>query len=44
MAAILVNATNPKRIRRFTAEFKAEVALAALTKRHPLAELAPRDQ
>jgi transposase len=35
----------PKRIRyRFTAEFKAEVALAALTKRQPLAELAERYQ
>ncbi len=45
MAAILVNAMNPKRTRRrFTAEFKAEVALAALTERHLLAELAPRDQ
>ncbi|WP_177204820.1 hypothetical protein [Hymenobacter arizonensis] len=31
---------NPKRnLRRCTAEFKAEVALAALTERHPLAEL-----
>lgn len=45
MAAILVNALNPKRTRRrFTAEFKAEVALAALTERHPLAELATRYQ
>jgi len=45
MAAILVNAMNPKRTRRrFTAEFKAEVALAALTERHPLAELATRYQ
>ena len=36
---------NPKRTRRrFTAEFKAEVALAALTERHPLAELATRYQ
>ncbi|NVO32327.1 transposase [Hymenobacter lapidiphilus] len=34
---------NPKRTRRrFTAEFKAEVALAALTERQPLAELAAR--
>ncbi|GAB2796604.1 transposase-like protein [Hymenobacter luteus] len=33
----------PKRTRRrFTAEFKAEVALAALTERQPLAELATR--
>ena len=45
MVAILVNAMNPKRTRRrFTAEFKAEVALAALTERHPLAELATRYQ
>ena len=45
MAAILVNAMNPKRTRRrFTAEFKAEVALAAITERHPLAELATRYQ
>ncbi|SHL95741.1 transposase [Hymenobacter psychrotolerans] len=36
---------NPKRTRRrFTAEFKAEVALAALTERQPLAELATRYQ
>lgn len=36
---------NPKRTRRrFTAEFKAEVALAALMERHPLAELATRYQ
>ena len=36
---------NPKRTRRrFTAAFKAEVALAALTERHPLAELATRYQ
>lgn len=36
---------NPKRTRRrFTAEFKAEVALAALTERQPLAELAARYQ
>jgi len=36
---------NPKRTRRrFTAEFKAEVALAALTERQPLAELASRYQ
>jgi transposase-like protein len=35
----------PKRTRRrFTAEFKAEVALAALTERQPLAELATRYQ
>ncbi|GAB3840692.1 transposase [Hymenobacter jeollabukensis] len=35
----------PKRTRRrFTAEFKAEVALAALTERQPLAELAARYQ
>ena len=35
----------PKRTRRrYTAEFKAEVALAALTERHPLAELAARYQ
>ena len=41
----MVNAMNPKRTRRrFTAEFKAEVALAALTERHPLAELATRYQ
>ena len=45
MAASLVNAINPKRTRRrFTAEFKVAVALAALTGRHPLAELAMRDQ
>jgi transposase-like protein len=45
VAAILVNTMNPKRTRRrFTAEFKAEVALAALTERHPLAELATRYQ
>ena len=45
MAAILVNSMNPKRTRRrFTAAFKAEVALAALTERRPLAELATRDQ
>ena len=45
MVAILVNAMNPKRTRRrFTAEFKAEVALAALTERQPLAELAARYQ
>ena len=45
MAAILVNAMNPKRTRRrFTAEFKAAVALAALTERYPLAELATRYQ
>ena len=32
---------SPKRTRRrYTAEFKAEVALAALTERQPLAELA----
>ena len=36
---------NPKRTRRrFPAAFKAEVALAALTERHPLAELATRYQ
>ena len=36
---------NPKRTRRrFTAAFKAAVALAALTERHPLAELATRYQ
>ncbi|GAA4365901.1 hypothetical protein GCM10023185_36610 [Hymenobacter saemangeumensis] len=36
---------NPKRTRRrFTADFKAEVALAALTERQPLAELAARYQ
>ncbi len=35
----------PKRTRRrFTAEFKAEVALATLTERQPLAELAARYQ
>lgn len=35
----------PKRTRRrFTAEFKAEVVLAALTERQPLAELAARYQ
>ena len=35
----------PKRTRRrYTAEFKAEVALAALTERQPLAELAARHQ
>ena len=35
----------PKRIRRrFTAECKAEVALAALSERQPLAALAARDQ
>ena len=35
----------PKRTRRrYTAEFKAEVALAALTERQPLAELAVRYQ
>lgn len=34
----------PNRIRRFTAELKAEVALAALTERQPLAELAARYQ
>lgn len=34
---------DPKRTRRrFTADFKAEVALAALTERQPLAELATR--
>ncbi len=45
MAVILVNAMNPKRTRRrFTSAFKAEVALAALTERHPLAELATRYQ
>ena len=45
MAAILINAMNPKRTRRrFTAEFKAEVALAAITDWHPLAELATRYQ
>jgi transposase len=45
MVAILVKAMHPKRTRRrFTAEFKAEVALAALTERHPLAELAARYQ
>lgn len=45
MVATLVNAMNPKRTRRrFTAEFKAEVALAALTERQPLAELAARYQ
>jgi transposase len=45
MAAILVNSMNPKRTRRrFTAAFKAEVALTALTERHPLAELATRYQ
>ena len=33
----------PKRTRRrYTAEFKAEVALAAFTERQPLAELASR--
>ena len=36
---------SPKRTRRrYTAEFKAEVALAALTERQPLAELAARYQ
>lgn len=45
MAVILVNAMNPKHTRRrFTAELKAEVALAALTERYPLAELATRYQ
>ena len=35
----------PKRTRRrYTAEFKAEVALAALTERQPLAELATHYQ
>ena len=35
----------PKRTRRrYTAEFKAELALAALTERQPLAELAVRYQ
>ena len=35
----------PKRTRRrYTAEFKAEVALAALTERQPLADLAARYQ
>ncbi len=35
----------PKRTRRrYTAEFKAEVALAALTERQPLAELAAHYQ
>ena len=35
----------PKRTRRrHTAEFKAEVVLAALTERQPLAELAARYQ
>ena len=35
----------PKRTRRrYTAAFKAEVALAALTERQPLAELAARYQ
>ena len=35
----------PKRTRRrYTTEFKAEVALAALTKRQPLAELAAHYQ
>lgn len=33
----------PKR-HRYTADFKAEVALAALTERPPLAELAVRSQ
>ena len=43
--AILVNAMSPKRTRRrYTAEFKAEVALAALTERQPLAELAAHCQ
>jgi transposase-like protein len=41
----MTNAMTPKRTRRrFTAEFKAEVALAALTERHSLAELATRYQ
>ena len=45
MAAILVNVMNPKRTRRrFTAESKAAVALAALTERQPLAELVTRYQ
>jgi len=36
---------SPKRTRRrYTAEFKAEVALAALTERQPLAELAAHYQ
>ena len=36
---------NPKRTRRrFTAAFKAEVALAALTERQPLPQLAARYQ
>ena len=35
----------PKRTRcRYTAEFKAEVELATLTERQPLAELAAHDQ
>ena len=34
----------PKRRRRYTADFKAEVALAALTERPPLAKLAARSQ
>ena len=39
--AILVKSLSPKRTRRrYTAEFKAEVALAALTECQPLAELA----
>jgi len=41
----LVNAMSPKRTRRrYTAEFKAEVALAALTERQSLAELAAHYQ
>ena len=36
---------SPKRTRRrYTADFKAEVALAALTEREPLAQLAARYQ
>ncbi|RZK18430.1 MAG: hypothetical protein EOO56_16070 [Hymenobacter sp.] len=43
--AISFNVRNPKRTRRrYTVEFKAEVALAALTERQPPAELAAHYQ
>ncbi|MGI4740524.1 MAG: transposase [Janthinobacterium lividum] len=43
--AILVNARSPKRTRRrYTAKFKMEVVLAALTECQPLAELAAHYQ
>lgn len=45
MAAIFVYAMNPKRTRcLFTAALKAEVGLAALIERQPLAKLATRYQ